>query len=165
MHELLRFLGLVLLAAAGVGLRRWAPQPALRINGWLPLALLALWGGVAIAGIFSGPEAPHRMAGHAALIAVWMGTALGAAIFVYGAVALGDGFCWLGAGAACLSLVAALITAVTGYTGPSRSATSAEHVLRFEILHLAILPLLTAALFVGWAWLARADRKENGAPS
>lgn len=162
LHELLRFLGLVLIAAAGVGLRHWTPRPALGVNICLPLGLLALWIFEASVGIFAGPEAPHRLTSQTALEAVWIGVALGAAIFVTGAVALGDGLGWLGAGAACLSLVSALLTAVTGYMGPSRAATSAQHVLRFEILHLAIFPLVTAALFACWAYLARADWKENG---
>ncbi|MCI0567710.1 MAG: hypothetical protein L0Z52_05865 [Acidobacteria bacterium] len=162
MIEFLNLLGVLILAAAGMGLRRWRPLYGLFLNQWLPVGLLGLWLVEAISGIFFGPEAPHRVLGHAFVIAAWLAAPLGVGVFLFGAILEGTPRSWLGAGLAAFSVVAALLTAVTGYTGPTRAATGAEHVLRFEIFHLFAAPALTAAVLVGWAILARTDLKENG---
>ena len=162
MLELLNLLGILVVAAAGLGLRRWKPRLGLLLNLGLPIGLLAFWLVEAIAGIFFGPEVPHRILGHAFVIAVWLAAPLGVGVFLVGAIFEGESRSWLGAGLSAFSVVAALLTAVTGYAGPSRAATGAEHVLRFEIFHLFAAPALAAAVLVGWALLARADRKDHG---
>jgi hypothetical protein len=159
--EFLNLLGILILAAAGLGLRKWKPHYGLLLNQWLPIALLALWLVESMAGIFFGPEAPHRVLGHAFVIAAWLSAALGVGVFLFGAVFEATPRSWLGAGLTAFSVIAALLTAVTGYAGPSRAATGAEHILRFEILHLFAAPALAAAVLVGWALLARADLKDN----
>jgi len=162
MLEFVNLLGILLLAGAGLGLRRWRPLYGLLLNQWLPVALLALWLVEAVAGIFFGPEAPHRVLGHALVIAAWLAAPPGVGVFLFAAVFEGSPRGWLGAGLAAFSVVAALLTAVTGFAGPTRAATGAEHVLRFEILHLFAAPALFAAVLVGWALLARADLKDSG---
>ena len=162
MFEFLNLLGIIVLAAAGMGLRRWKPLYGLLLNQWLPIGLLGFWLAEVIAGIFFGPEAPHRILGHAFVIAAWLAAPLGVGVFLFGAILEGTPRCWFGAGLTAFSVVAALLTAVTGYTGPTRAATGAEHILRFEILHLFTAPALAAAVLVGWALLARADLKDNG---
>jgi hypothetical protein len=160
--EFLNLLGILILAAAGLSLRRWKPLYGLLLNQWLPIGLLALWLVEAIAGIFFGPEAPHRVLGHAFVVATWLAAPLGVGVFLVGAIIEGTPRCWLGAGLSAFSVIAALLTAVTGYSGPTRAATGAEHVLRFEILHLFATPMLAAAVLVGWGFLARADLKDEG---
>jgi hypothetical protein len=160
--EFLNLLGILVLAAAGLALRRWMPSYALLLNQGLPVGLLAVWLVEAIAGIFFGPEAPHRILGHLFVIATWLAAPLGVGLFLVGALVEGKPRCWMGAGLAAFSVVAALLTAVTGFSGPSRAATGAEHVLRFEILHLFIAPVLAASVFIGWGLLARVDLKDNG---
>jgi hypothetical protein len=160
--EFLSLLGMLALAAAALALRRWKPRYGLLLNQWLPLGLLVLWLVEAIAGIFFGPEAPHRVLGHAFVIVTWLAAAMGVGVFLVGAVIEGTPRCWIGAGLAAFSVIAALLTAVTGYSGPTRAATGAEHVLRFEILHLFAAPMLAAAVLSGWAVLARVDLKDNG---
>ena len=162
MLEILNLLGILSLAAAGLGLRRWKPRYGLLLNQGLPMALLALWLAEVIAGVFFGPEAPHRILGHAFVIAAWLAAPLGVGVFLFEAIFEGTPRGWLGAGLTAFSVVAALLAAVTGYSGPTRAATGAEHVVRFEIFHLFAAPALAAAVLVGWALLARADLKDNG---
>ena len=162
MLEFLNLLGILIVAAAGLGLRRWKPPYGLLLNQWLPIGLLAFWLVEAMAGIFFGPEAPHRVLGHAFVIATWLAAPLGVGLFLFGAIFEGTPRCWLGAGLAAFAVVASLLTAVTGYSGPTRAATGAEHVLRFEIFHLFAAPALAAAVLVAWALLARADLKDAG---
>jgi len=160
MSEILKFLAIVLLPVAGWALRRWAPRIGLLVNQWLPLGLLGLWLAEGIAGIFAGPEAPHRVLAHAAVLAAWLAAPLGVGIFLYGALTEGTARSWAGLAVTGLSMIAVLLTAVTGYTGPTRASTGAEHVLRFEILHLFAAPVLTGGLFLGWAVLARRDLRD-----
>ena len=160
MLGIVKFLAVIVLAAAGWFLRGWRPRIALVVNRWLPRGLLGVWLMEAIAGITFGPEAPHRVLGHVAVVAAWLVAPLGAGIFLYAAVAEGTTRCWVGAAAAGLSVVAVLLTAVTGYMGPTRAATGAQHILRFELLHLFVAPALAAAVLIGWAFLARLDSKD-----
>ena len=158
----LKFLAVILLPAAGYALRKWVPQIGLLVNQWLPLGLLGLWLVVGITGIFAGPEAPHRTLAQTAVVVVWLVAPLGVGIFFYGAFTGGTARSWVGVGAPLLALVVVLLTAVTGYTGPTRAAAGAQHTLRFEILHLFATPALAAAILMGWALLARRDLKEGG---
>ena len=122
MLEFLNLLGILVLAAAGLGLRKWKPHYGLLLNQWLPVALLALWLVEAMAGVFFGSEAPHRVLGHAFVIATWLSAPLGVGVFLFGAIFEATPRGWLGAGLTAFSVIAALLTMVpAGMAGAIRA--------------------------------------------
>jgi hypothetical protein len=162
MADLLKFLLLPLLLAAGWVLgARW-PKAGALINQGAAIALLACWALEAVAGVFGGPETFHRMLAHGAVGLAWVLVPVAVGIFLHEGVARGEARAILGAFAAGAAMMAVLATAVTGYLGPTRAPAGPQHALRFEILHFVAAPGLAAAAMILWAWVARG--KPDGIP-
>jgi len=160
MIDFLKFFLLPLLAALGWWIGSRSSRLGHLLNRYAALAVLALWLLDSVTGIFAGATSVHRVLAHAAVAAAWLAAPLAVGLFLQEAIATGDNGCGLGALAALLVIPAALLTAATGYLGPSHAATTA-HPLRFAILHLLAGPGLAAAFMVVWLLCARRISLDN----
>jgi hypothetical protein len=161
MADLLKFLLLPILVATGWILGfRW-PRLCELVNQGGALALLACWLVEAVAGVFAGPEGVHRLLAHGVVGFAWVLTPLAIGIFLQEGVSRREGRGIVGALAAGATMLAVLITAITGYLGPTRAATGPQNLLRFELLHLVAAPGFAAAAMILWALVARQRTSET----
>lgn len=165
----LRWLITVLVFAAGlIGAFRW-PAVFVRITEWAVAGLgiflalevvsgLALVARPSVEGIAWG----HRWGGHLLVIAVWLvavSIALGPTIeravrrrrWLIGLAQGTLGFAAVGL---------AILTALTGYLGPSHGPIDSMTLQRFRVLHLGVFPALLAVALAGWWKMSRVQDRE-----
>lgn len=155
MIEILKWLLLPLLGAAGWFLRRFYPRFGCAFNEKAALALFALWGIVGAAGIFGAPERLHRPLAQLLIGSTWLVTPFVIGSLVQGAIAKQENRGLGAAGVVFLVLVSILLTAATGYMGPSHASGGGS--LAFAILHLMIMPGVSGAGLLLWAFMARRE--------
>jgi hypothetical protein len=149
MIDLLKILLLPLLAALGWWIKATLPRIGGLLNLGAASVVLALWLLDSLLGIFAGTAGLHRLLAHAALIAIWIAVPLALGLFLQDAVATGDSTSGMGAIVSFLALPFSLLTAATGYLGPTHAATT-THPIRFGVLHLLVGPGLSTALMIAW---------------
>lgn len=154
MMEILKFLLIPLLGAAGWMLAaRWQRSAA-----WLTLAaallLMALWLLGSASGLFGLPLSIHHSLARVLVKGVWIAAPFAVGAFVCRGVVDQENRELWGALAVVLATILVMGASFTGTMGPTHGALGSGNSTRFILLHLIAMPLLSGGLLGLWAYLA-----------